>query len=185
MNSLSHGNCNGTAGDICPNPCPPRFAKCTSAAEELHPLPCPALLECGTVGTPRIDANTPATAFPIFVASVDIDTTCLCFPNVKIEFSSLINFDLGGNESLTVQLSRTCNNGNKVVLRTFTITPVTAGGGVATLPFSFIHCTQNAPSKNCTYTVEITGATNLEGQEFIQFDNSAIAAFAVGCARIC
>lgn len=179
-NSQYHRNCSGTAGEnTCVNPCPPKYIACQSPDEDLHPAPCPAILQCGTVGDPKIVASTPV---PVYVASVDIDTTCLCFPNLKIEFSTLLDLDAtAAGGTMTIQLIRTCSNNpnNPIILKTYTITsPVETG----TLPFNFIYCSQNAPSRYCTYTVKVTSAT---GFTSIQFNSTAIAAFAVGCQRIC
>lgn len=193
MNSLSNGNCSGTAGAAnCVNPCPPRYIQCTSPDVDLHPAPCPALLECGIVSNPNIPSGITSTA-PLFIASVDIDTTCLCFPNLKIEFSTLFNLPaLTAASSFTIQLSRICTNAptNKVILKTDVITlPFVAGAGIpiTTLPYSFIYCTRNAPSRSCTYTVEVTAssyiATPVTGT--IKADSTQIAALAVGCPRIC
>ncbi|AGX45139.1 DUF4489 domain-containing protein [Clostridium saccharobutylicum] len=198
MNSLSHGNCGGTAGtgNICPNPCPPRFAACAAGAEELHPLPCPALLQCGEASNPRITSVfTPSTTTPsISLAEVEIDTTCLCFPNIKIEFSTLINADITGPAgSVTIRLSRSCNSGTNncnggtsKTLRSYTINLSGVGGSTITTPFSFVFCSENVPSKDCTYFVDIVSANPGPATgSFIEFTNTDIAALAVGCARIC
>lgn len=185
MNSQSIGNCSGTAGAAvtpCTNPCPPRFIQCTSPDVDFHPAPCPAILQCGMAGSPKI---TNTTTFPVLIASVDIDTTCLCFPTVKIEFSTLLDLThLNPNATITIQLSKTCTNApnNKLPLKSYAITlPVTDG----TIPFNFIYCAADANSRNCTYTVEVVSAGGLGNDDIIQFNNTQIAALAVGCQRLC
>lgn len=210
MNSKSIGNCSGTAGaSHCVNPCPPRFIQCASPAEDLHPAPCPALLECGEVSNPKITANfTASSTVPaVSLADVEIDTTCLCYPHVKIEFSTIIENDKtnGHETAIIIQLSRTCNSGIQKVLSTYNLTiPRDRGsyGGVAfplintpadfndTLPFSFIFCAENVPAKDCTYSVDII-SVNADGpfiapnKPAIEFKNTSIAALAVGCPRVC
>jgi hypothetical protein len=173
------------------DPCPPRFAVC-KPVEDLHPLPCPAILECGQGANPKITTVFPPEANPaatLPLASVEIDTTCLCFPNLKIEFSTLIQYDAtGATEPIIIQLSRSCNGGAKMSLSTFTIA-LPVPGTAATLPFSFVFCTENAPSKDCTYFVDIISADPGPGTggspHLIQFENTFISALAVGCAREC
>lgn len=194
MNSQSNRNCNNN--ENCSNPCPPRFAACQSD-EDLHPLPCPALLECGEGFNPRLTASIPpdatSTPIPVPLAEVEIDTTCLCSPNIKIEFSTLIQFDVtGATGPLVIQLSRSCcnnrchNNGNngKKILRTYTITLPVPGGATTTLPFSFIFCKEDVKSQDCTYFVDIVAA-NITGGTFIAFENTDISALAVGCEKKC
>lgn len=191
MNSLSNGNCSGTAGAAnCVNPCPPRYIQCTSPDVDLHPAPCPALLQCGTVSNATIASGIIPTA-PVFIASVDIDTTCLCFPNLKIEFSTLLNLPaaLTVGSTITVQLSRTCTNtpnAAPTVLKTDILTfPIATALLAFTLPYSFIYCSQNVPSRNCTYTVQVTSSTILGTTPTVSFSNTQIAALAVGCQRLC
>jgi hypothetical protein len=191
MNSQSNTNCNGNHNHNhdCSDPCPPRFAVCQSAAEDLHPLPCPALLECGQGANPRITANFPPVANPIAtipLASVEIDTTCLCSPNVKIEFSTLIQYNATGATSpLVIQLSRSCNGGSRMTLSTFTIN-LPVPGPTATLPFGFVFCSENVPARDCTYFVDIVSADVGAGEApFVAFENTFISALAVGCARKC
>lgn len=186
MNSRSNCNGNGTAGTgTCTNPCPPRFIQCTSPDVDLHPAPCPAILVCGEGSNPRItDAVTPAA--PIALAEVEIDTTCLCFANLKIEFSTLMDvLDTGTTPPIVLQLSRICNNGTRKILSTYTINYAKTGGSATasvTTPISFVFCQENVPSKDCTYSIDIISA---DPSTFIQFANTSISALAVGCQRLC
>lgn len=203
MNSQSNRNCNDWKDDRkhdCRDDhrdcdCPKRFAVC-KPDEDLHPLPCPAILECGEGFNPRITSPFPpeGSTTTLQLAEVEIDTTCLCSPNVKIEFSTLIQFNVtGSSEPIVIQLSRICNNGNKCcvngtrkVLRTFSIGLGVPGGGTTTLPFSFVFCAEDVKSQECIYSVDIISADPGEGATaFIQFENTDIAALAVGCEKKC
>jgi hypothetical protein len=186
MNSLSNTNCNGTQNVT--DTCPQRFAVCQAPIQDLHPLPFPAILECGQVNNRRITAVFPPaatpTVAPLDLASVEIDTTCLCFANLKLEFSTLIDSDATGAAGpLVLQLSRSCNGGTKAPLATYTLT-LPVPGGTSTLPFNFVYCIENAPLKDCTYFVDITSADPGNGANAaIEFKNTAFAAFAVGASR--
>lgn len=194
MNSQSNRNCNDFRDDRRDCDCPRRFAVC-KPNEDLHPLPCPAILECGEGFNPRITTIFPpeGSTTTLQLAEVGIDTTCLCSPNVKIEFSTLIQFDVGGSaEPIVIQLSRICNNGskccvngNRKVLRTYSIGLAAPGGGTTTVPFSFVFCAEDVKSQECIYSVDIISADPGQGQAFIQFENTNIAALAVGCERKC
>lgn len=196
MNSLSNGNCSGTAGAAnCRGICPPGYIQCTSPAVDLHPAPGQALLQCGTGSTPQIPASFPPATNPLAtipLAQVEIDTTCLCFPNIKIEFSSLIEITTPTagttvGSTITVQLSRLCDNNiiNKTILKTTTIvlTPALFVGTVD-YPYSFIYCSQNVPSRDCTYIVEITNSSLVTTTTAL-VKEAQIAAYAVGGQRLC
>ena len=187
MNSQSIGNCSGTAGAAatpCTNPCPQRFIQCTSPDVDLHPAPCPAILACGdvsnlTITTNNAGATTPA--LPVQIAEVEIDTTCLCFPNLKIEFSTLIDGTVNGK--VNIQLSRTCTNGTSKVLNTYVLD--LGAGPATTFPFSFVFCAENVPSKDCIYSVNLVSVTAPGNNKTLIFSSTSISALAVGCQRLC
>ncbi|WP_123054210.1 DUF4489 domain-containing protein [Clostridium sp. JN-1] len=207
MNSLSNNNNNnGNCYDHCPqpqppcdpchdhhkqyfNPCPPKYVECPENVD-LHPLPGSALLEKGignnpvvnhasVIGIPLSPTN------PLVVAQVTIDPTCLCFPTIKVEFSSLLQLTgLAITDSLTIQLNRIIGtSGVKETLQTFTINFSLLLSG--TLPFSFVFGDVSANSKPRTYSVEVTGASALAALASIQFNNVDILALAVGGLREC
>lgn len=198
MNSKSFGPCSGTAGAAnCIAPCPPRYIACTSPDVDLHPAPGKAILECGTAVNQQITTTTTS----IYVASVEIDTTCLCYPHLKLEFSTLLDFTgtfVAGN-NITLQLTRTCDNSTTptplkttainlpVIIPTVTVGGVPTPGTatfIKTLPYSFIYCIPNPPSKDCTYTLQVISAT-IAATGTVQLRDTAIAAFAVGGQRFC
>ncbi|GAA0122145.1 MAG: DUF4489 domain-containing protein [Clostridium argentinense] len=142
-----------------------------------HPLPNSSILSCGTGSGLTIPAVAPGTIVapgaqfnPIPVASVTIDTTCLCNPGVKIHFSSIINYQalltLGALPILTTpftvtfQLSKTCDNGSKIALGSWTFTQAILAVAVnITKTFSFTFCECNTCPGCCVYTVDIVNAT--------------------------
>ena len=135
-----------------------------------HPLPGPSVLSCGTGTGLAIPAVAPGTQFnPIPVASVTIDTTCLCSPSVKIDFSSIINYQallvlaapvITTPFTVTFQLSKTCDNGSKIPLGSWTFTIAILAVAVnITETFAFTHCECHACPACCVYTVDIVQAT--------------------------
>ncbi|GAA0122146.1 MULTISPECIES: DUF4489 domain-containing protein [Clostridium] len=136
-----------------------------------RPLPGSTVLSCGTGTGLNIPAVTPGTQFnPIPVATVTIDTTCLCNPAVKIDFSSIINYQalltlgvlpvLTTPFTVTFQLSKTCGNGSKIALGSWTFTiGILAAAVNITETFAFTHCECHTCPACCVYTVDIVQAT--------------------------
>ncbi|MGG7165019.1 DUF4489 domain-containing protein [Clostridium ihumii] len=103
------------------------------------------------------------------IAKLEIDTTCLCNPKIKVNFNSIISYqgNLGGTNlrllnpfTITFQLSKTCNLGEKIPLESWTY----ANGNISantTLSnsFNFIYCDSSCDSGCCVYTVEIIRLT--------------------------
>ncbi|MGG7165026.1 DUF4489 domain-containing protein [Clostridium ihumii] len=135
-----------------------------------HPLPTCSLFACGQgtgVAIPIPSALNP-TFNPIPLASVTIDTTCLCNPSVKIDFNSLINYQalisiagtLTTPFTVTFQLSKTCNSGSKIALGTWDYSYGTVALATnITNSFNFTHCECNVCPGCCVYTVEIIRVT--------------------------
>ncbi len=135
-----------------------------------HPLPSPSILSCGTGTGLAIPAVAPGNPFnPIPVASVTIDTTCLCSPAIKIDFTSIINYQavltlgegpiLTSPYTVTFQLSKTCNNGTKIALGSWTFTIALLAVAVnITETFAFTFCECHACPACCVYTVDIIQA---------------------------
>lgn len=138
--------------------------------EPLHPLPTSSLLSCGQgsgVAIPLATATSPFFS-PIPIASVTIDTTCLCNPTVKIDFNSIINYQallavgtLTTPFTVTFQLSKTCNDGSKIALGTWDYSQgaLLALAVNSTNSFGFSYCECHACPGCCVYTVEIVRAT--------------------------
>lgn len=191
MNSLSNTN-NYENHKKCVDPCPPRYCDC-NVQEDLHPVPGSALLEIGTgysVLVNSTNAPTITTANPLLIAQVTLDPTCLCYPNLKIEFSSVLTLTgvLAVTDSITIQLSR-IRYGYPIAivkepLETFATNLVALPAGVTfSLPFSFIYGEENIKLRESTFVVEVVAATIAATTGSVQFRNVNIAALAVGGAR--
>ncbi|SFA96732.1 DUF4489 domain-containing protein [Clostridium frigidicarnis] len=135
-----------------------------------HPTPTESLFTCGQgsgVSIPIPTLTSPQFA-PLPVASVTLDTTCLCNPSVKIDFNSIINYQaLIGTATIlttpftvTFQLSKTCGDGAKVALGTwdYSFGAISLAVNV-TNSFGFTHCECNTCPACCVYNVEIVRVT--------------------------
>jgi len=200
MNSLSNKNNEDCYEHHkkCIDPCPPRFCE-FKEHEDLHPLGGLAILEIGK-GYPLLinnaNASTITVAAPLLLAQVTLDPTALCFPNLKIEFSSLITITgtIVAGDFITAQLSRIRYGYSygpvvKEPLQTFsTLLPPITSPATISIPLSFINVEENIKIRESTYVVEIvaakiaTTAANAGGS--VQFSNVNFAALAVGGARI-
>lgn len=111
------------------------------------------------------------TFFPIPIVSVDIDTNLFKNPIVNIEFKSLINYNsfieiispidpkLYAPLNVIFQLTRSCNNGSKSLLKSWNY-------GHASIPYSsniienfnFVYCDKHPKPGNYVYSIEIVNA---------------------------
>lgn len=165
-----------------------------------HPTPDQAsLFACGNgsgVSIP-IPTITNPTFTPIPVASVTLDTTCLCNPSVKIDFDSIINYQalltlgaapiLGGPFTVTFQLSKTCNSGSKITLGTWDYAfGILALAVNVTNSFNFSYCECNACPGCCVYTVEIVrvSATTLTGVGVLVTESASIRSSNISATAI-
>ncbi|UWG95925.1 DUF4489 domain-containing protein [Dehalobacter sp. DCM] len=146
-----------------------------------HPKPKEVLLVCGK--GKNVDLNNVYEGVldpPILLARVAVDTSCLCKPLVKIDFSTIIEADPNGDEAeLVIALKRTCN-GNCMILEKYEL----EFNDVEVLPFSFTFCDDDFHCKEgcCIYTVEII-KIDVEGGdklEELETNSTAINAIAQG-----
>ncbi|MDD3364063.1 MAG: DUF4489 domain-containing protein [Syntrophomonas sp.] len=137
-----------------------------------HPKPKGILLECGT--NPQDAIFNPAQTEPVTIVldRVLVDTECLYRPLVKIEFSSLVYFNVALESPerqrsfdlvLTFELVRKCN-GNEDILRTWTfrriIVFIPIEGKIIEdwqeeTPFTVTFCDKACPGC-CTYEMRVT-----------------------------
>lgn len=129
-----------------------------------HPVAKPIIFECGTgngftfaTDGSSISLTSPCQACtPKTLGVVTIDTTCLCRPKTKIEFSSNVHFvDKAcgdGTVQMEFQLFRCCDNRQEVPLGTWYY-EITDEGDNFAQTFSFIYCDCNSCPGCCVYTV--------------------------------
>jgi len=115
-----------------------------------------------------ISSNVPI----LTVATINLDTKGLCQPNIKIDFSGMLNFKAhllhGYDFRIVFQLSRTCDHGTKVSLATWTyerqIDLCLEGMSIPSQviyseeikePFNFVWSQGNQCAECCVYAIEI------------------------------
>lgn len=137
---------------------------CKCAADKdidlIHPLPSPILLSCSSGNGLSIFPNI---STPITIASVTVDTTHLCKPVTKIDFSSTINYQalISGGTAITpftliFELSKFCNDGTQVALGSWAYSiGFLSAATDNTNSFNFTYCECNTCSACFVYTVDI------------------------------
>jgi hypothetical protein len=148
----------------------------------------------------RVGGAIPGNA--LVAGTVNLDTSGMVQPTVKVDFSSVVNFLINLNEyvvgllfSIDFRLSKICD-GNKVHLGTWTYKKsVGIGGDLAEVqpqqsyglglqidyrqPFNFSFCECDpCPSECCTYVVEIVNINSF-GITSASLTNVSISALAV------
>ncbi|WP_027633148.1 DUF4489 domain-containing protein [Clostridium hydrogeniformans] len=205
--------------DHCKEPCPPpkkcfnecdceckcncmQPPKCCNQAHCTpgHPLPDQSsLFACGQgsgVAIP-IPTVTNPTFNPLPIASVTIDSTCLCNPSIKIDFDALINYQalitlgatpvLGSPFTVTFQLSKICGSGSKIALGTWDFAfGILALAVNVTNSFSFSHCECNVCPGCCVYTVEIVRVSSsvLSSTGVLTTESAAIRSSSISATAI-
>ncbi|WP_432664747.1 DUF4489 domain-containing protein [Wukongibacter baidiensis] len=138
------------------------------------------LLECGQ-GNGDIEFRDSAD-LPVNIAHVVVDTTCLCRPEVLINFSSTIKFDLGiSNVLLQFELFRVCKDGEPVSLGVwrFERTGIVLAHE-STQSFGFELCDSQTYPSCYEYFVTVT-PLEVEGfisNVFVRVNNGRISALA-------
>ena len=144
-----------------------KVCECFDCKKAGHPLPKEILFECGTgngftfaTNGSSISLTSPCTACrPKTVASVVLDTTCLCKPVTKIEFSSNVHFvrrdsHEDGTVQLEFELIRKCDDGFESSLSSW-FYEITDERDNFAQTFSFIYCDCNSCPGCCTYFVRV------------------------------
>lgn len=150
-----------------------------------HPIPKKILLECGC--SPADADFDPCQCHPVTktLDRVLIDTSCLCRPVVKIEFSSLVFFDVlhehphqrSFDLKLTFELFRICN-GNETWLRDWVYRRKVLfepGDGKIIIdwkertPFTVTYCDRNC-SDCCAYEMRVTSTKINDSSSSPDFD---------------
>lgn len=150
-----------------------------------HPKPKKILLECGC--NPQDAIFNPAQEQPktITLDRVLVDTTCLCRPQVKIEFSSLVFFDVkevippqrSFELILTFELVKRCN-GNEEILKEWIYQKQVSfdnpQGKIIkdwkeSVPFTVTYCDKACPDC-CIYEMRVTSTKINDSSSDPDFD---------------
>ncbi|WP_411678881.1 DUF4489 domain-containing protein [Clostridium thailandense] len=136
-----------------------------------HPAPGKALLRCnnGSFGPGLIVFPTPDIPIAVNqpIASVTIDTACLCNPEVLVDFAGILTgtiIDAAIIATLNFTLYKTCKGiAAPIPLTTFTfsyVNVISPFPDSRTLKFEYLSC-DNMCVDCCTYTLELTSISNL------------------------
>ncbi len=137
---------------------------CVRCPEPGHPLPKPILFECGNGGgftfaancSNSKEENAGCICTPKTIATVTLDTSCLCMPKVKVEFSSIVHFipkNDHGQVQLEFDLVRCCKDFPECVIGTWNFEIGKEDDNFAK-SFCFNHCDCSSCPGCCTYIVK-------------------------------
>lgn len=152
-----------------------------------HPIPKKILFEC----SPSSAVKTFTSQGQSFTAAcIAIDTTCICKPKVKIEFSSIVTLNVDATDSFEVRLQfeliKICDDRKELSCGTWMyerFIPGTLSEFLSTLTdsFSFIYCECQTCPGCCQYFVRVTAETFVLGGEDVTINvtGSSMAAMTI------
>lgn len=163
------------------------FIQCKS----LHYLPQTIIFECGTgngftfaVNGANVPVNDPCqVCIPKAVGTVCIDTSRLCKPKIKIEFSSIVHSVALGQNSISQLefiLFRFCNNDQESSLGSW-LYEMTDSENNKAQTFSFFYCDSNSCPGCYSYLVRVA-PIHIEDCR-VSVTNCHIAAFAQSACK--
>jgi len=145
---------------------------------------CPTIVKCGCPSSTPINKAKEGESF--IVASLNLDTSCICDPSIKLEFASnIVVSDANENHevSLNFRVFKQCKHQHLRI-------PVGPTWNFRTdekdlsVTFSFFVCdSDSCDDECCTYTVVATVADRLEHGN-ISVNNATLAAVAT-CKKKC
>lgn len=145
---------------------------------------CPTIVKCGCPGAVTLPiAAAVGTTFTL--ASLTLDTSCLCDPNTKLEFASNIVIPVAASGAFTVQIFKQCRNQMTPVPvgPAFTWAEVVAIASSGT--FSFFICDSDSCNNDCcTYTAVATVTTVIAGGT-ISINNATLGAVSTCKSNAC
>ena len=147
---------------------------------------CPTIVKCGCPNSTPINKADEDTSF--IVASLTLDTSCICDPSIKLEFASNIvvtNNNGSGDDkvSLNFRIFRECRHQKNKVPVGGTWSFLTDEEDISTT-FSFFVCDSDFCDNDCcTYTVIATVADKLN-HGTLSVNNAILGAVAT-CRNSC
>ena len=153
-----HNDChNDRRNDCKPEPCRKEIK------DNKH---CPTIIKCGSVGSsafPEIDIAD-LTGRTVNLSSVTVDTSCLCNPITKLDFSSNISALASVAANVIFQVYKLCR-GQLTPLpvgSAYIFSRLASAGEANTFSFSICDC-NSCFDECCTYTITatVTGALDI------------------------
>lgn len=144
---------------------------------------CPTIVKCGCPGSATLPIAA-AAGTTLTLASLTLDTSCLCDPNTKLEFASNIIAPVGTTAgAFTIQIFKQCRN-------QMTAVPVGPAWSFSTTTplartFSFFICDSDSCINDCcTYTAVATVTTAPAGGA-ISVNNATLGAVSTCKSNAC
>lgn len=143
---------------------------------------CPVILKCGCPSSVTIPTGT-AVGTTFTLASLNLDTSCICDPNVKLDFESNVVAPTGTTAgAVSIQIFKQCNN-QATAIPVGSAWTLSLTAPISTT-FSFFICDNDSCNNDCcTYTVRATVTTAPAGAA-LSINNAALAALAT-CKSSC
>jgi hypothetical protein len=149
--------------------------------EEKH---CPTIVKCGCPSSTTLPIATPVgTTFTL--ASLTLDTSCLCDPSIKLEFASNVVIPVAASGAVSIQIFKQCRGqvAPVPVGPAWTWSELVAVAKAST--FSFFVCDSDSCFDDCcTYTAVATVTTVIAGGT-ISFNNNTLGAVATCKSNNC
>ena len=151
---------------------------------------CPTIIKCGCPRSTQLPVLTAITTTNLTLASLTVDTSCICDPVIKLDFSSVFTtiaaIVIGG---VSIQVFRQCGNQLTPVAvgPSYTVLPqITTAAVIPSVFTSFSICDEDSCFNNdcCTYTVVATVTGPLAATVGAAFNNSTLTA-TVTCKNSC
>ncbi len=145
---------------------------------------CPTIVKCGCPGAVTLPIAT-TVGTTLTLASLTLDTSCLCDPSTKLEFASNIVVPVAATGGFTVQIFKQCRN-------QMTAVPVGPAWSWAQLvalagseSFSFFICDSDSCNNDCcTYTAVLT-VTTVVAAGTISINNATLGAVSTCKSNAC
>jgi len=138
-------------------------------------MPCPTIIKCGAPGSATLPLGS-IVGTTVTPASLTLNTSCLCNPCTKLEFTSNIITTLFTG-AVSFQVFKQCRNQLTPVPvgPSFTFSRLVEVGGADTFTFFICDC-DSCDNDCCTYTVVATVTTIIAGTLLI--NNATLGAIA-------
>ena len=142
------------------------------------PEPGRAILNVGTGGAGPLPIISTPLSRPIPVASVSIDTSCMCYPKILLTFTSLISLPASIAVTLNFIIVRTVGDGSpQAIGGTYTFWEIDSV--LEAESFAFQYCDCNPPIGNISYTVQLEPSSLIAETAGLTITNAVLSALAV------
>lgn len=142
------------------------------------PEPGRALLNVGSGGAGPLPIISTPLSRPIPVASVSIDTSCMCNPKILLTFTSLISLPATVAVTLNFVIVRTIGDGSpQSIGGTYTFSEIASVLEAEAFAFQFCDC--NPANTNISYTVQLEPSSLIAETAGLTITNAVLSALAV------